>query len=133
MQREAHTGSFFRVEELPAKAMMTGIRLRSVHLDSLMMTFVEYMAGSAVPSHSHFSDQITYVLEGSLEVTVGDEQRVLGPGEGVRIPPNVEHSSRPVDGAAKALDAWTPVVEHFKVDALTTLGHHVPISGESPY
>jgi quercetin dioxygenase-like cupin family protein len=134
MAAAAHNDPFFfRVESMPAKEMMAGIRLRSVHLETLMMTFVDYLAGSAVPTHVHPAEQITYVLEGLLEVTVGSEHQVLGPGEGVCIPPNVEHSSHPVDGAAKALDAWTPVVEHFKVESATTLGHRVPIAGESPY
>jgi len=107
---------FFSVQQLPAKEILRGIRLRSVHLDNLMMTFVEYPAGSSVPTHFHPSEQITYVLEGFLEVTIGQEARVLGPGEGVRIAPNVPHGSRPVDGAARALDAWTPVLPQFKVE-----------------
>ena len=124
--------SFFRIEDLPAKEVMAGIRLRSVDLENLMMTFVEYAAGSTVPLHHHPYEQITVVLEGILEVTLGHEQRVLRAGEGVRSPPTREHSSRPLDGPAKALDAWTPVPHRFKVDPLTTLGHNVPISGESP-
>lgn len=123
--------AFFRVEELPVKQSLDGIQLRSVDLKNLMMTFVEYPASSKVPQHFHPCEQITYVLEGLLEVTVEDESRVLGPGEGVRIPANTEHCSRPVDGPAKALDAWTPIPQHFKLEPLATLGHHVPIEGES--
>ena len=132
MKVESNGDSFFCIEELPAKEVMSGIRLRSVDLENLMMTFVEYAAGSTVPMHHHPYEQITVVLEGILEVTVGHEQRVLRSGEGVRIPPNREHSSRPLDGPAKALDAWTPVPQRFKVDPSTTLGHRVPIFGESP-
>jgi unsaturated pyranuronate lyase len=131
MQSDPRTSPFFRVEELPTKEVLAGIRLRSVHLENLMMTFVDYPAGSTVPAHHHRYEQITYVLEGWLEVTVGDQRRVLAAGEGVRIPANQEHSSRPVDGTAKALDAWTPVPRRFKVDVLATLGHQVPIGGES--
>ena len=123
---------FFRIEELPVKEILAGVRLRSVDLENLMMTFVEYAAGSTVPMHHHPYEQITVVLEGRLEVTLGHNQRVLGPGEGVRIPHNAEHSSRPLEGPARALDAWTPVPERFKVDSITTLGHNIPIIGESP-
>jgi quercetin dioxygenase-like cupin family protein len=131
MEPESTSNAFFRVEELPTKEVLAGIQLRSVHLENLMMTFVDYPAGSAVPSHHHRHEQITYVLEGFLEVHLGDEHRVLGPGEGARIPANAEHSSRPVNGPAKVLDAWTPVPRRFKVEPLTTLGHQVPIGGES--
>ena len=124
-------GSFFRVDELPEREMMPGVRLRSVELATLMMTFVEYAEGAVVPAHFHPNDQITYVIEGCIEVQVGGTQRLLGPGEGVRIPANTEHGSRPVDGPAKAVDAWTPVPAHFRVSPDETLGHHVPIEGES--
>ena len=130
METSEH-GVFFRAEELPSKEVLPGIQLRSVDLKNLMMTFVEYAEGSDVPRHHHPYEQITYVLDGSLEVIVGDEQRVLGPGEGVRVPPDAEHSSRPIDGPARALDAWTPVPHRFKVGTATTLGHHIPIEGES--
>ncbi len=124
-------GSFFRIDELPARDMMPGVRLRSVEVGSLMMTFVEYAEGAVVPTHFHPSEQITYVTEGCIEVQVGGTQRLLGPGEGVRIPANTEHSSRPIDGPATAVDAWTPGPAHFRVAADETLGHHVPIEGES--
>ena len=130
MTSESNMNRFFRVEELPTK-VLEGIQLRSVHLENLMMTFVDYPEGSAVPAHHHRHEQITYVLEGCLEVTLAGQSRVLGPGEGVRIPANVEHGSRPVEGSARALDAWTPVPKRFKVEPATTLGHHVPIVGET--
>jgi len=116
MKSDPWTSSFFRVDDLPTKEVMAGIHVRSVDLDNLMMTFVEYPAGSVVPMHHHPYEQITYVLQGNVEFTVGDQQRILGPGEGVRVLPNAEHSSRPIDGAAKVLDAWTPVPEHFRVE-----------------
>jgi quercetin dioxygenase-like cupin family protein len=97
-----------------------------------MMSFVEYDAGAAVPVHRHRREQITYVLDGFLEVTIDTERRVLGPGEGVRIPRQTDHSSRPVGGPARALDAWTPVPERLKVEEPSTLGAHVPVRGESP-
>jgi len=115
MKPEFEASTFFRVSDLPAKQVLDGVAMRSVDLDNLMMTFVEYAAGARVPTHFHPYEQITYVLEGQLEVVIGDVHEVLGPGEGVCISPNVEHSSRPINGPAKALDAWTPVPERFKV------------------
>lgn len=116
MEFEPDARGFFRVAELPSKEVLEGIRLRSVHLENLMMTFVEYPAGSAVPSHHHRYEQITYVLDGRLEVVLEGERQVVGPGEGVQIPANVEHSSRTIEGPVKALDAWTPVPRRFKVE-----------------
>jgi quercetin dioxygenase-like cupin family protein len=116
MPTESGQGWFFRVEDLPTKEVLRGIHIRSVHLENLMMTFIEYPAETTVPAHYHPFEQITYVLEGVLEVTVAGEQRTLRAGEGVCIRPNAEHASRPIDGPARVLDAWTPVPEHFKPD-----------------
>lgn len=132
MESTLATAGFFRVEELPAKEMVAGVRVRSVHLVDLMMTFVEYPAGATVPMHHHPYEQITYVLEGQLEVRMGAETRVLGPGEGVQVPANMEHSSRPIGGPAKALDAWTPVPKMFKVKPpVTGVGKGVVLEDES--
>jgi quercetin dioxygenase-like cupin family protein len=133
MESTLPTGAFFRVEELPAKEVVAGVRVRSVHLADLMMTFVEYPAGATIPMHHHPYEQITYVLEGQLEVCIaGVETRVLGPGEGMQVPANMEHSSRPVDGPAKALDAWTPVPKMFKVKPpVSGVGKGVVLEDES--
>lgn len=123
--------NFFRVQDLEAQEVLPGVKLRSVNGDNLTMTFVDYAAGSSVPAHHHQHEQITYVLEGQLELTIDGERRIVNAGEGVRIRPNSEHSSRPVDGSASAVDAWTPLLRKFGSALLTTLVHHVPIEGES--
>jgi quercetin dioxygenase-like cupin family protein len=122
MESTLPSAGFFRVDELPAKTMVAGVQVRSVHLADLMMTFVEYPEGATVPLHHHPYEQITYVLEGRLEVCLGANTRLLGPGEGVQVPANMEHSSRPIGGPARALDAWTPVPKMFKVKP--------PVSGQ---
>lgn len=124
--------TFFEVKRLPAQQVLPGIELRSVNLENVMMTFVEYAAGSEVPTHEHRHEQITYVLEGTLEVSVGDERRLLSAGEGVRIPPYTEHGSRPVQGPAKALDAWSPVPHRLKVEPPSSRDDEVRAEGESP-
>lgn len=121
----------FRVADLPRKTFPGGIVLRSVSLDDLMMTFVEYPPGAAVASHRHRREQITCVLEGELEVIIDGASRMIGPGEGVRIPRNVEHGSRAIRGPVRAVDAWTPVPERLKVEPAVTLGAGVPVEGES--
>jgi hypothetical protein len=108
MESTLATGGFFRVDELAAKGMVANVQVRSVHLEDLMMTFVEYPAGAT-----------------------GVETRVLGPGEGVLVPANLEHSSRPIGGPAKALDAWTPVPKIFKVPPLSGVGKGVVLEDES--
>ena len=47
--------------------------------------------GGQVPWHNHEQEEIYVVLEGSGEMCVGDEVRLLGPGQAVYIPSGVFH------------------------------------------
>lgn len=41
--------------------------------------------------HRHAQEQIGYVISGQVQITMGDDTRTLGPGEGYCIPGNVPH------------------------------------------
>jgi quercetin dioxygenase-like cupin family protein len=62
------------------------------------------------PAHSHSNnDEITYCLEGTLRISVGDEVRDLKPGEWGYTPRGVTHGfSNPHDRAARVLVVLTP-------------------------
>ena len=79
-----------------------------------MLTFFEFAPDSTVPEHMHPHEQITLVLEGELEFTLGDETRIIKAGEGATIPPEVPHSARTLSQPTKALDAWHPIREDYR-------------------
>ena len=62
------------------------------------------------PRHVHErEDELTYVLEGELEVSVGDEVRVLSAGQAIRKPRGVPHEFSLVEGqGARFLELLTP-------------------------
>ncbi len=48
--------------------------------------------GQAQKTHAHAgADKLYYVVEGSGEFTVGAEKRLLGAGEGLHVPENIDH------------------------------------------
>ena len=56
---------------------------------------VSLAPGMAVPRHTHTrEDEVYFVLEGELEVTVGDKIFVLGPGETLLAPRDIPHKLR---------------------------------------
>ena len=55
------------------------------------------------PLHSHPWDELTYVLEGEMEFTVGIDTRGGGPGTLVSLPRGVPHTLRVPDGTARFL------------------------------
>jgi len=105
--------SFFSESNLPAKQLLDGITMKAVSGDKTMMTFFEFEADAMIPSHKHPQEQITYVLEGELEFTVGQDTRVLGKGDGVVISSNQEHCAKVLKAPARAVDAWYPLREDY--------------------
>lgn len=105
--------SFFREATLPARQLLNGITLKAISGHKTMMTFFEFEADAVIPSHTHPHEQITYVLEGEIEFTVGQDTQILGRGDGVVISSNQEHGARVLKAPAKAVDAWYPLREDY--------------------
>ena len=72
------------------------------------MTFAwwEFRAGHAVHEHHHPNEEVWHVIEGRLEVTIGDETQVAGPGCAAIVPPDTPHSVRVLE------DCRAIVVDH---------------------
>jgi quercetin dioxygenase-like cupin family protein len=94
--------------------MMPGVKRRIVvDGERLMLVQVELEARAVVPTHQHMHEQITYLLEGQLDVTVGGQQRILRAGECVHMPPNVPHQVIALMDS-RLLDAFSPPREDFR-------------------
>jgi quercetin dioxygenase-like cupin family protein len=91
----------------PARPLFAGVTGRYAHLDRLTIGEVELAAGAVVPVHQHPHDQLTYVVAGRAECTIGGETQVLEPGMCALIPGGTLHSFRPLT-ACRVLDAFTP-------------------------
>lgn len=106
--------NFFNIHELPKKNIKEGIRMCSVYLNNLMLTYFEFDQGQKIPFHAHPQEQITIILEGEMQFSLGDETRNLKAGEGVTVPSNMKHSVCALT-PAKAADAWNPIREDYVV------------------
>ncbi len=106
--------SFFRESDLETKQILEGISLRAVSGEKTMMTLFEFEPNAIIPSHKHPHEQITYIIEGEMEVTVEGETRVLKKGDGVVILSNQEHSAKVMNKPTKAVDAWYPIRKDYK-------------------
>lgn len=103
------SGEFFNLCELPAADSGSGIRRRAAAAGQAMMTFFSFRPGSVVPRHEHPYDQLSVVVKGRAEFTVGDTVRVLGPGEGARMPGGTLHGVRILEEETEIWDAWAPL------------------------
>jgi quercetin dioxygenase-like cupin family protein len=85
-----------------------GLVFRSMLGEELMVNYVSYEPHTEAPRHAHAEEQILLVLEGELEVELGDEVRTLKPGQAALIPPHVPHAARTHDGTCLQLDVFHP-------------------------
>lgn len=84
-----------RWDDMPREELSPSIGRRIISGDRAMIAHVYLAAGAVVPRHEHDNEQLTYVLEGALEFTLGDETetRVVRAGEVLLIPGGVPHSA----------------------------------------
>lgn len=76
--------------------------------EHLMVTHLVFEAGAVGASHSHPHEQMTVVLRGEMEFTLGEERKVLKTGEVIAIPSNIVHSAVALT-ETELLDIFTPV------------------------
>ena len=68
-----------------------------------------YEPGATYEMHSHPYEQFSLLLSGRLLLTVGDETREIGPGDGWYAPADVPHGGRALgDEPAVFLDVYSP-------------------------
>jgi len=101
------------IKDIPAKNVVPGITAYYAHGDNLTFGYVVLKAGTVVPEHHHIHEQITYILEGELDMTIDGESCPLKTGMYHVIPSNTPHSAiANVD--CVAIDVFSPVREDYK-------------------
>ena len=104
---------FVDLSVVPAIEIFPGVRIRTPHGEKLMLSYVEIDEGALVETHQHPHEQGGMLLRGRMELTIGNETRVLEPGEMYLIPPDTPHRARAVGVPAVALDVFSPVREDY--------------------
>lgn len=80
---------------------------------SLMMVEVHFEKGGIGEVHSHDEhEQVSYIVKGRFEVTVGDEKKVLEAGDSFYAGKNVDHGVKALEDAV-ILDVFTPIRQEF--------------------
>lgn len=104
---------FISEGDLKQNEIAPGFLARFIHTAGVTIAYVNIKSGSVLPEHSHVQDQITQVIEGKLELTVGGETQVVSAGQIAVIPSNVKHSAI-ARSECKVIDVFNPVREDYK-------------------
>ena len=73
----------------------------------VMLARVLLKKGCVVPEHSHYNEQITYILEGALKFWIDGNVIVVNAGEVLTIPPHVPHKAEALEDTVD-LDVFNP-------------------------
>lgn len=104
---------FSKSGDYPPVEMVPGVTRRLIAVgDRVMAVRFTLLPGSAIPTHTHPHEQIGYVESGSMEFTVGDETRILGPGDAYVIPSGVPHGASP-EVESTVVDIFSPPREDY--------------------
>ena len=86
-----------------------GVRLHAVGGEQVLLCRVVYAAASACRgTRTTHTEQVMYILEGSVEVTVEDETQTMGPGDVAVINRGVSHALYSENGVT-FMEALAPV------------------------
>lgn len=87
-----------RLPEAEMPFPSTAVKTSVLQSDQGQLVFFQILKDVEVPAHSH-KGQWGTVLEGQIELTIGGESRMHGPGSSYYIPAGVVHSAKVPAGA----------------------------------
>lgn len=92
-----------------------GVRRKVLgHTTGLMAVLFTFEKGAVGAVHQHdVHHQTSYVLSGSFEAQVGDERRVIRPGDMYIVQPNTDHGVVALEDGSTLLDHFTPLRDEF--------------------
>lgn len=100
--------TFINTKDLKPKEIVPGFKGRFIHSENITIAYWDIKAGSAIPVHHHVHEMIVNVLSGKLQLTIGDESKVLEEGMVGIIPSHVPHTAMAITDC-KIMDVFYPV------------------------
>lgn len=109
----AFTPSWTSRAEAPGFSPLPGVTMQPVTGGRIMFSWVTIEPESEVPLHQHPHEQVGFILDGELELTVGDETRRLRTGDAYTIPPELPHAARTGATGCLLVDIFSPPREDY--------------------
>ena len=104
---------FIDIDQYEPIEPVAGCKLRTPYGKNLMLSYLEMEQGAEIPLHNHPHEQGGILLKGRLQLTIGDETRVVEPGAMFIVPSNVPHRAVAIEGPTVVLDVFAPVREDY--------------------
>ncbi len=103
--------NFDSLEETTAREGVTR-RVFSGEKSMMVINTIQPFAQPALHQHPH--EQLTYIIHGKCDFTLGDEVVSMEAGDVILVPPDVPHTLRPTsDETIINLDVFSPIREDY--------------------
>ena len=102
--------TLYRWDDVPLEKVTDKLDRRLITGERMMLAHVYLKKGCIVPKHSHENEQLTYILEGALRFTLGEEQNIdvtVSAGEVLHIPSNYPHMAVAIEDTLD-VDIFSP-------------------------
>ncbi len=94
--------------DVPLIELVPGLKSHIVSAEKVMVSFVTAEPNSYLPPHRHQSEQITVVMDGTIDFIVDGKLYHLKKGNVVTIPSNIEHGGYISDNGCRVIDVFSP-------------------------
>lgn len=101
------------LKDIPVRELRPGFFGKFIHGDKGTVTIWEIKKGSVLETHQHIHEQITYVQEGELQMTIGATQYLFTGGTTHVIPSNMPHSAIALTDV-KVIDFFSPARDDYR-------------------
>ena len=91
-----------------------GFLVHVVSGQRIMFSHVTLQPNAVAPLHNHAEEQMGLILEGEIELTIGDEMRQLRKGDMYLVPSKTSHGATAGAAGCVALDVFSPPREAYK-------------------
>ena len=108
------TQYFVNKDDLNNSSKIEGVTIKSVYLNDVMVTYMDFEPFSKIPLHKHVHEQISHVLKGKVEMLINGEKKILYPGDFAVIPSGIEHEAVIFEEFTTIIDSWSPIREDYK-------------------
>jgi unsaturated pyranuronate lyase len=90
--------------------LFPGVTIHAIGGEQVLLCHVTYEPGTRVARHSHpTAEQVMWIVEGAVTMTIGDESRLLGAGDVAVVNPGIEHELYS-EGGMTFVEALAPVL-----------------------
>ena len=105
---------FVYPHDFKERKLVPGIVLRLIWGERIMLAYATLEPNFNGPPHSHPEEQTGIVIDGEMNITIGNETRLCKKGDAFAIPGNVEHSVTNGEKLTIVVEAFSPPREDYK-------------------